>query len=1107
MKKAQRTFLSLRIFTKTGHGVKRIALCLSVGSTLFFQPNAAHGQSTTASLRGVVTDATRAILPGAEVVITSTDTAQQRVERADTHGEFSFQELFVGDYRLEVRSPGFATWANTRIHLDVGNQSQIAVQLHAASTQQTVEVNSDAVRLQTNEIGQGAVVGEHEIASLPLNGRNFAQLGILQPGVRPASASLSVQAGFRRAGQNYEVNGQRPESNTFLIDGMRDINRLDAGYAFRPPADAIAEFRILTTTAPAEFGGTNGGITTIVTRSGTNTVHGTAYDFFRNDALDANNFFAPRKERLRQNQFGGTAGGPLVHDRAYLFAYYEGLRSSQDVTHGVVVPTLAERAGDFSADAPILMNSNRAPYGNNLAGRINPITARYLSYFPAPNTAENPNLAQTTNLSQYSSDQGGAKADWLLRPADTVSARYSYSTLALHSPYSELGADVPGFPVGYYTNTHLGGLTETHTFSPQTVLTANVSFFQNHILLDKRFSGNSPQSFGFGFASTRPEATGAPLVITQGYSNVGDPIINPRDTVQNDYAVSANLAHTQGQHVTSVGAQFRRTQINGYQANFASGSFSFTVQGVTNNSLANFLLGKPDIFTQAGGDFSRDLRGWELGAYAQDEYRISSRLTLNYGARYEITTPFNDIHNRLFAFTPGQHSTVYPNAPTGLLFPGDSGVPNTIAPVFKADIAPRVGFAWDPQGNSRTVIRSAYGIFFDEVINGVGMPLRAASSALPSVVVRTLTGNINFANPLATVADAFSPGQFALPASTFTIDRNLLPPYTQDWNLTIDQSVGSQVLSIGYIGAKATHLPRLVEANPAIYQPGATLANSGRRRLYSGCTLTSGTCQLGTAGLVEGNANSSFHSGQASLTRRGTPSLNYTLAYTVSKDLDYSSSLHLSGPAPWLNLGELDVPQNNLNLKGEYGRSLFDARHRFVASITYALPFAHSVTGLSRAVFAGWQFSALAAVNSGTPFTVYDSANVSLQAPHPGVSGMFGDRPDVVGNPNRGAPHSVAQWVSRSAFQRLDPVANAGQFGNEQRNSIDGPAFGSLDASLNKSFTLKEKTQIQFRAEGFNVTNHANLILPVDDLNSPVFGQITEAQAPRILQFAVKIQR
>ncbi len=1069
--------------------------------------HAALGQSATASLRGVVTDATGAVVPGAEVVVTSTDTAGQRAQRADSNGEFSFQELFIGDYRVEVRSPGFAGWVNGRIHLDVGNQSQIAVRLVPASTQQTIEVTTEAARLQTNEIGQGAVVGEREIGSLPLNGRNFAQLGILQPGVRPASASLMVQGGFRRAGQNYEVNGQRPESNTFLVDGMRDINRLDAGYAFRPPADAIAEFRILTTTAPAEFGGTNGGITTIVTRSGTNSFHGTVYDFLRNDAMDANNYFAPRKERLKQNQFGGTVGGPIVHDHAYFFTYYEGLRSIQDITHGVVVPTMAERGGDFSADAPILLNSTRTPFTNNLAGQVNAITARYLSYFPTPNTAENAHLAQTTNKSQYDSDQGGAKADWLVGSADVLSARYSYSTLQLLNPYSELGADVPGFPVGYFTNTHLGGLTETHTFSPTTVLTANVSFFQNHILLDKRLSGNSPQSFGFAYGSTRPEATGAPLIMTQGYSNVGDPIINPRDSVQNDYALSANLAHTRGKHVTSVGAQFRRTQINGYQANFASGTFSFTVQGYTNNSLANFLLGRPDIFTQAGGDFTRDLRGWELGAYAQDEYRLGPKLTLNYGVRYEITTPFRDIHNRLMAFTPGQQSTVHPNAPKGLLFPGDSGVPDTIAPIFKGDIAPRIGFAWDPRGTGGTVIRSAYGMFYDELLNGVGMPLRAASAALPNAVVRTLTGAINYANPLGTVTNPFTPGQVALPASTFTIDRNLLPPYTQDWNLTIDQSLGGQVLSLGYIGAKGTRLPRLVEANPAIYQPGATLANSGRRRLYSGCTLTSGTCQLGTAGLVEGNANSSFHSAQVSVTRRGTPNLNYTLAYTFSKDLDYSSSLHMSGPAPWLLLGELDVPQNNLDLKSEYGRSLFDSRHRFAGSLTYAIPLSHSFTGVSRALLENWRVSTLLAVNSSTPFTVYDSANVSLQAPHPGVSGMFGDRPDVVGNPNQGAPHTVSQWVSRSAFRRLDPVANAGQFGNERRNSINGPAFGSLDASIDKSFTLAEKQRLQFRVEAFNLTNHANLIPPVDDINSPAFGQIIEAQAPRILQVSLKLQR
>lgn len=427
-----------------------------------------------------------------------------------------------------------------------------------------------------------------------------------------------------------------------------------------------------------------------------------------------------------------------------------------------------------------------------------------------------------------------------------MSARYTYSTLFNYDPYSELGADVSGFPEGDYTNTHLGGLTETHTFSARTVLTANVSFFQNHILIDKRFSGFSPEAFGFNYGSTRAEATGAPLIMTQGYSNVGDPIINPRDSTQNDYAASANVAHTQGKHVTSFGAQYRRTQLNGYQANFASGTFSLTVQGYTNNALANFLLGKPDIFTQAGGDFNRALRGWELGAYIQDEYRLSSRLTLNYGVRYEITTPFKDIHNRMMAFDPGHQSTIHPNAPEGLLFPGDSGVPDTITPTFKSDWAPRVGFAWDPRSNSRTVIRSAYGIFYDGLLNGVGMPFRATSSALPQTVVRTLTGTINYVNPLSTVTNPFIPGQFALPASTFTLDRHLLPPYAQDWNLTVDQSMGGQVLSIGYIGTKGTRLPRLIEEKPAIYQPGATLANSGRRRLYSGCTLTTGTCKLGT---------------------------------------------------------------------------------------------------------------------------------------------------------------------------------------------------------------------------------------------------------------------
>ena len=231
------------------------------------------------------------------------------------------------------------------------------------------------------------------------------------------------------------------------------------------------------------------------------------------------------------------------------------------------------------------------------------------------------------------------------------------------------------------------------------------------------------------------------------------------------------------------------------------------------------------------------------------------------------------------------------------------------------------------------------------------------------------------------------------------------------------------------------------------------------------------------------------------------------MAYTWSKDLDYSSSLHMSGPAPWLMLGELDIAQNQQDLKAEYGRSLFDARHRLAGSLSYAIPLARHLTGVSHTVLNGWQINGLLALNTSTPFTVYDSANVSLQAPHPGVSGMFGDRPNVVGNPNAGAPHTISQWVSRSAFQRLDPVRNAGQFGNERRNSVDGPAFGSLDASLDKTFAFTESTQLRFSAQAFNATNHSNLITPIDDINSPVFGQIVESQAPRILQFSLKLQR
>jgi hypothetical protein len=500
----------------------------------------------------------------------------------------------------------------------------------------------------------------------------------------------------------------------------------------------------------------------------------------------------------------------------------------------------------------------------------------------------------------------------------------------------------------------------------------------------------------------------------------------------------------------------------------------------------------------------RELRAWDFHWFAQDDWKLARRFTVNLGIRHEINTPFRELSNKLNAWLPGRQSVVHPEAAPGLLFPSDPGVPDTIAPTDKAAVMPRVGFSWDVTGNGSLVVHSGYAIFFDILENGVGGPLRVASQTNPWTVVRSVSSGINFVNPLAGIADPFVPGIFSHPASLFTIDSNLRPPYAQDWNLAIEQRIGGQTLTLSYVGTKGTRLPRFVEGNPAVYSPGATAQNADRRRIYAGCTTPTGPCAVGAVALLIGNSNSSYHAAEVHLARAFGSGLGYNVSYTFSKTLDYVSSLHMAGPSPLLITGETDIAQNPFDLQAEYGPSLFDARHRVVASAIYDLPLFRSVGGWKHAALGSWQINSIVTISSGTPFTVYDSRNVSLQAPHPSISGTWGDRPNVVSDPNLG-PHTPEQWVSRSAFQRLDAVTQAGQFGDERRNSVRGPNYRNLDLSLIKSFHVSERWNGQFRAECFNATNRTNFGLPVNDLNSPSFGKILSAASPRVLQFALKM--
>jgi hypothetical protein len=436
------------------------------------------------------------------------------------------------------------------------------------------------------------------------------------------------------------------------------------------------------------------------------------------------------------------------------------------------------------------------------------------------------------------------------------------------------------------------------------------------------------------------------------------------------------------------------------------------------------------------------------------------------------------------------------------VFPGDPGVGRGIAHSANA-LMPRVGIAWDPTGAGIWSMRSSYGLFYDQFQNGAGTASQVAISSLPWAQFNQFSGaGLNFQNPYQGRTYP-APNTFVRPSTVFGLDVDAKPPYTQHWNLSVQRSLFDRyVAEVRYVGAKGSRLPRNVEENPAIYAPGATAQNADRRRIYANCPADGGTCDFSTIAMLKNITGSMYHAGQASLSRRYASGLGLNVSYWYSKSLDYLSAMNLSGAAAKPLAGENDLAQNPLNLDAEYGPSLFDARHRFVASASWGPQLPSGAGAAWRALFDGWQINAIASYNSGTPFTVSDSTNVSLQANSPPISGFVASRPNVVGDPN-GGPRTVDEWLSRSAFERLNPQTQAGQFGNAGRNIARGPSYASLDLSLVRDFPISS-SRLQVRAEMFNVLNHVNLGLPVGDLNSPSFGRILSAGAPRLMQFGVK---
>ncbi|MEG9434813.1 TonB-dependent receptor [Edaphobacter sp. HDX4] len=1042
-----------------------------------------YAQSTTASLLGIVRDPSGSVVPGAEVTATNTQTSFSRAMKTEGEGNYLFTNLPIGPYQLTVTMQGFETFSQRGITLVVNQNARVDVVLVVGSTSQTVQVDAQASGVDTHSAAMGELVSRERIQELPLNGRNALTLAAVVPGVTNIINPPTVQT-QSRGGAGITVAGGRDTQNEFRFDGSSWKNITQNTSLNLPNPDALQEFQIFTSSPSAEYGRNSGGIFIAVTRSGTNQFHGTAYDYFRNTALNARNYFTrypTRKPSLIQNQFGGTFGGPVIHDKLFVFGSYQGTRIRQSqILSPAFIPTAAQRSGFFGAST-VLKNPIHGgfyPGGQVNPADFDPVAINMMNEF-IPSTSSGAGVVQLVS-SPTNDNQYVVRGDYNLSAKDFFFIRYFRDNGTLTS---QAGTISPYAPSDTSLNLQNWASQATHTFSASLLnefrlgvsrIDSNVSQKDTRQLSD--FGANFP-------GVVTPQL---PNINISGFVNLNTTdLFNEHDNI---YQLGDTIRWTRGRHSVSIGGEIERLELYNFGSSGNNGTFTFDGTQ-TGNAFADFLIGRPVRLLQAS-PYHRNAKTWDGYIFGQDDFHVSNRLTLNLGIRYSVFQPFGITGNRTNTFRAGQKSVVNPSAPLGMVFPGDPGVQNGLVPTDYNNVAPRLGLAFDPRGDGRMSIRAAYGLFFEDLRSDI---FTYAAVNQPFVISNTVNTPRSLQDPYAGTVNPFpyvySPtnSKFTFPMSLFTVPTPTLnAPYVHNFSVSIQQQLaGGMQLNIGYVGKLEHGLVRMLQANPAVYTgPSSTLSNTDSRR-----ALLPGV--YGSVRQVCTCSNATYHSMQASLSRRYNNGLTFMLAYTWGKLLDVYSAT---------NLGQ--TPQDPANPGGDRGRSDFDRRHVFAGSIVYQIPFPQEANPILRSVFSNWGVNSLVQLSSGNPFTVVTGRDASL-------TGVNFDRPNVIGIPYRASylnkTDKITRYFNTAAFTANLP----GTYGNAGRNIISGPGLANVNLSLVRTFPITEHLgALQFRAEFFNALNHANFGQPDGNLNnaSTSFGKITTASDPRIMQFALRYQ-
>jgi len=1088
-----------------------------------------RAQLTTADIVGAVTDNSGAVLANAKVSLTNQATRETRSAQSNSVGQYAFTFLLPGTYSVRVESPGFKAFTSV-VTVSAGDRARVDASLQVGQTSESVEVNAQTPLLQADNATVSTTLTVQPVQDLPLPTRNLTTLVQFAPGANEASEINGLSSGQRpddrRQTSSFTVNGQDEQFNNIQIDGTDNNERIIGTIGVKPPIDSIQEVNVETNNYTPESGRTPGGLISVITKSGSNSFHGSLYEFVQNDVFNARSPFNPvstdptkpdPQAKLRQNDFGGSIGGPIIKNRTFFFFGYEGFRQVAGVQNPIIstVPTAAQHA---LGPAGIVASD---PSTAGLP--VDPIAANLFKLYPLPNFgppgATTGNFLFDPNKTQYSNTYD-ARVDHRFNNNNLFYGRFTSNNVSALIPTNLPNVTINGVSInpgnGQYgfagpakDIAYNGQLNFTHIFSPALLLELKAAYTRINNLSNSPNSGTKaatvvgfPSNINYGPLSS----SGLPLIGISGFAPLGDsnfvPIVDTSNTFQYDGAITYN----RGTHNIKAGASLIRRQAQNVQSNEAVGHINFGLPedggGPTNNNLATFLVGAFNGEGRNNDLFTPNYRSWEIGFYAQDNWRMKSWLTITYGLRYDIYTPFTERHGYLSNYDPANHQLLIPASglatikalgidTTGMVASSDTAGLKT----NYGDFAPRIGFAATVMPG--TVIRGGFGMAYfpgnytsnaslkNAPFNGIYAP--GCQSPLATAIElhdgQTPPSPTCGTGAVATASTTLAQG-IPIPVPQSLVSANLGLPdnvalnfrtsYVYQFNLLAEKQFGANVVTVGYVGASGRHLP--VVLNDVNVQdprnPASHRGPDGRLDTRPTVTLLP---NLGSVGMYESAGSSSYNALQTSFQRRFSHGLSASANYTWSHEIDDATHLSMEGQEGFGNADPFDIRHV------ERGNGDLDLRHRFVATASYELPFGRNFSGVRKTLLGGWQTNMVWVWNSGSPFSLTDNYSGFGNSVYAGVGGGP-TRPDQIASASVSDPstnHNCgcgAEWFNRQAFV----IPTLGTIGNFRRNSLYGPQFRHVDFSVFKDFEMTERYKVQFRAEFFNITNTPNYFVPND---------------------------